>query len=231
MKILINHLTRMKAPNVCVAGLDAKGWHVRPIRRVGHLDIDLIREKSFHVGTEIDLGPLRPCGKSPHVEDRSFSVAKIGEAKPLTSSEFWDRIDVVARGSLIEIFGDELAPHGAGSCVLPQGKGKASLGVLRVRPGEANLLVQKQQVRMALHFRNDLLNLGVTDLRMYDDTLTNPNYELFKYVSAQLNSGVPALLSVGVGRPWATSNDNEWYHYLQVNNVHLSIDPLLQNVS
>ena len=30
MRILINHLTRMKGPHVCVAGIRENGSHIRP---------------------------------------------------------------------------------------------------------------------------------------------------------------------------------------------------------
>jgi hypothetical protein len=44
-------------------------------------------------------------------------------------------------------------------------------------------------------------------------------------VADRLAQGVPALLSVGLTRPFSTRPDEPPLHWLQVNNLHLEDDP------
>jgi hypothetical protein len=47
-------------------------------------------------------------------------------------------------------------------------------------------------------------------------------------VEERLKSGVEAILSVGLTRPWQKRGDTAERHWLQVNNIHLKDDPLWQ---
>jgi hypothetical protein len=47
-------------------------------------------------------------------------------------------------------------------------------------------------------------------------------------VEKRLKSGVEAILSVGLTRPWQKWGDTAERHWLQVNNIHLKDDPLWQ---
>jgi hypothetical protein len=45
-------------------------------------------------------------------------------------------------------------------------------------------------------------------------------------VAYALETGVPAILSVGLTRPFKRDKSDSWRHWLQVNNIHLADDPL-----
>jgi hypothetical protein len=42
MRVVVNHLTRMSSPYVCVTGVDKSGAHIRPVLAAGQLDRTLL---------------------------------------------------------------------------------------------------------------------------------------------------------------------------------------------
>jgi hypothetical protein len=68
----------------------------------------------------------------------------------------------------------------------------------------------------------------VNDLRLYQRDGRTPRRDLFASVEERLKSGVEAILSVGLTRPWQKRSDTAARHWLQVNNIHLEDDPLWQ---
>jgi hypothetical protein len=69
------------------------------------------------------------------------------------------------------------------------------------------------------------LDLSVTDLRLYADDGARPDTAAIRNVAGRLARGVPALLSVGLTRPFSARPDEPPLHWLQVNNIHLEDDP------
>jgi hypothetical protein len=74
VEIAVVHLTRMRAPCICVAGLDRDGRHIRPVPRHGRLTEDDLAAAGgpFAIGAVVDLGATRPCPSPPEVEDHLF---------------------------------------------------------------------------------------------------------------------------------------------------------------
>jgi hypothetical protein len=77
MKIVVNHLTRMRGERICVAGVDwATAEHVRPVTGpTSPLTRELLRSSGglFEIGAVVDLGPVAACGQPPETEDHRFS--------------------------------------------------------------------------------------------------------------------------------------------------------------
>ena len=73
MKVVINHVTRMKTPRICVAGFDPLGLeHVRPTTsRDDPLERDLLREEggAFGMGAVVELGEVVPDPSPPEIEE------------------------------------------------------------------------------------------------------------------------------------------------------------------
>jgi hypothetical protein len=78
---------------------------------------------------------------------------------------------------------------------------------------------------MALSDGSMSLDLSVTDLRLYGDDGGRPDTVQVRDVADRLAQGVPALLSVGLTRPFSARPDEPPLHWLQVNNIHLEDDP------
>lgn len=76
MQVVINHVTRMSSPRICVAGVDrATSEHVRPTTgRSDPITRDLLRENGgpFGMGALVDLGSVTAEPSPPETEDRRF---------------------------------------------------------------------------------------------------------------------------------------------------------------
>jgi hypothetical protein len=83
----------------------------------------------------------------------------------------------------------------------------------------------REVVRMALSDGDFALDLSVTDLRLYSSDGSRPDIARVRDVASRLARGVPALVSVGLTRPFSSRPDEPSVHWLQVNNIHLEDNP------
>lgn len=100
MRIVVNHLTRMQAEYICVAGINAaNGQHVRPVLARGRLTPDLLALNGgpFDLAALIDLGPVQYCGYVPVLEDHAFSLRHMEKIKLLSPAYFWAVLQHVAQ--------------------------------------------------------------------------------------------------------------------------------------
>lgn len=224
MEIVINHLTRMGPPHICVAGFDRDAMtHVRPVLRYGRLThSDLQANRGiFAIGARVDLGAVVDVGQPPELEDRQFTPpARL--VSMLSGPSFWGLLQEISRPTLAAIFGDALTLDPPG-LTLAVGSGASSLGCLWPRDTPRLYVNPKGQVRMLLADGGTDLNLSVTDVRLYEDDLRTPNSDRINAVADRLRRGVEVVLAVGVGRAYPPDEPRHW---LQVNNVHFKDDPL-----
>lgn len=234
MRILVNHLTRMSAPHVCVAGLDIEtGTHIRPLPFGQRLDMSSLASRGgiFDLGTIIDLGPVTPCGQPPEIEDVRFRLDEADHVSPVFASKFWERLESAARSSLSDIFGPDLRPDGKrpdrSKRSVPIGGGAASLGCLRLRDAPTLTVGPWQNVEIRFDDGSGTVVLAVTDVRFMDESLKKPMPAVVNRVAADLRRTSQVILSVGLGRPYCPPDDGgPKRHWLQVNNVFFAEDPL-----
>jgi hypothetical protein len=230
MKIIVNHLTRMRAGYICVAGIDVEsGRHVRPVLGGRNLGTGLLARHGgpFDMGAVVELGRTASTGQPPEIEDYQFEQRAAVRLKDLPPGEFWAWLQRVARPHLREIFGAALSLQGHG-CVVAPGTGMASLGCLLALRPPLLRLTEQGKIRCLLPSRTVTLDLAVTDLRLYtyEGGQYVPRHALVQHVAARLERGVRSILSVGLGRPWDKLDGSAPQHWLQVNNLHLEDDPL-----
>lgn len=229
MRVLINHLTRMRKPYVCVAGIRADGAHVRPVLRCWQLNRALLQSKGGHfsLGAVVDLGSVVPRPTPPEVEDVVFVPDQVKLVKTLEGDEFRTQMAKVAKSSLQQIFGDELGRMSRTAAAVPEGRGKASLGVLRVNHGvtlHSEERLGEAAIRCTFRDRGlGELSLKVTDLRLWKEDQITPDRSRISAVSSQLAG---CMLSVGLTRARSYSSYPGPQHWLQVNNVFPDSDPL-----
>jgi hypothetical protein len=73
MRIVVNHVTRMTAPRICVAGVDPKALEdVRPTTTANNpITRELPREEGgpFGIGAVVELGSTQRVSTPPETED------------------------------------------------------------------------------------------------------------------------------------------------------------------
>lgn len=229
MRIIVNHLTRMQAGYICVAGVDAdSGRHVRPV--VGHrMGRALLRRHGgpFEMGAVVDLGPTAPVGSPPEVEDRSFNPRNARCETDAAPGYFWRLLERVARESLASIFGEDLERHGR-TYAMAAHTGGASLGVLRPAMLALSREAASGKLRLRLSDGGEPVSLSVTDLRLYEADHETPRVAVVEDLAVRIAQGATALVSLGLTRPYRALGDTARRHYLQANNIHLADTPLWQ---
>jgi hypothetical protein len=223
MRLLINHLTRMQTGHICVAGVDLdRSRHVRPVLEAGRLTADFLARNQgpFDMARIVELGPLRACPSRPHLEDHIFNPLAVRVERTAGADEFWTILSRMSRPRLREIFGDALHLLGPSSCGVQPFTGLASLGCLIPAEKPSLWLRADGSIRIDIRDGEFSLNLGVTDLRLYQADHSTPDHALVAAAAEAIVRSRGLILSVGLTRPFMNVN------WLQLNNLHLMESPL-----
>jgi hypothetical protein len=230
MRIVVNHLTRMTAPRICVAGIEPESLrHVRPTTPAyDPITRQLLREHGgvFGVGTVVDLGSVRPQPSPPETEDHQFQTSRARHVKDLTGNEFVALLDEVAVASLEDGFGPDLERVGWKYAVQP-GMGDGSLAVIQPRR-RPKLEVEGTYGRLQLRFDDPdpPTYLPVTDVRFFEPDHRTIRRDVVDDVAQRLRSGVDAYLMLGLARAFQARNDDRERHWLQLNSLVLADRPV-----
>ncbi|MFZ1934614.1 MAG: hypothetical protein WCB27_16560 [Thermoguttaceae bacterium] len=235
MRILINHLTRMHGGHICVAGVDLQTRrHVRPMLANYPLPFDLLARYGgpFEIAMIVDLGSPRAAAVAPHVEDHVFVPARAKAERLAAAHEFWSLLEELRRANLREIFGSALHEVSRGRWVTDPGEGTASLGLIRPA-APPQLYIEtvaggKQRIRMKLSDGQFQADAGVTDIRLFGDDHATPDAARVRATAQRIADSRDVILSVGLTRQFRVSDRAPYYHWLQVNNIHLPAEPLWQ---
>ena len=235
MQIVITHLTRMGDPHICLAGIDKKWKHWRPVLASRKSDEDWKPDRRwlrseggpFHLGAKVDLGDVRHEPVPPDVEDTVVDVKQVKFIEDLDREHFWKILDGLAQDSLRSIFGPELESRGLTSASMQVGTGERSLGILRLGGAkiEERFEPRKGKPEIRLVFEDPdfgKLELNVTDLRLWED-YNNPKKDRVKRIQGKLDDCLVA--AVGLTGAWGPEG-KEKRHWLQVNNIFPRNDPL-----
>jgi hypothetical protein len=227
-RIVINHLTRMEAPRICVAGIAPDtGRHIRPTTGRGNpLTRELLVENGgpFAHGNLIELGALTPNPAPPETEDCLFWPDRVQVVGRVSPDRYLELLRKHSCRSLGSLFGDELVGHGWGYAV-DKDRRSASLGILRSRRPD---LVEDDygKLRLRLGGRPKPAYLSVTDVRFVEPDHKTIRAEVVADVRARMRSGVEVLLMLGLARPFQRSEDDRERHWLQVNGICMADRPL-----
>jgi hypothetical protein len=229
MRIVVNHLTRMDAPRICIAGLDpATGQHVRPVtERAAPLTRSLLCEEGgeLDLGILLDLGELTPTPSPPETEDhllRSRRPHALGQVSP---NRYLELLRQHAHESIHAIFGPDLIRH-SWNYAVDRNRGSCSLGILRLRR-RAGLEVDRYgKLRLKLAIEHKTAFLPVTDVRFVAADHRTIKTDVVADVAARMHRGVEVLLMVGLSREFAKPGDDHERHWLQVNGICLADRPL-----
>lgn len=220
MRILVDHLTRMAAGYICVAGVDDRGCHIRPVLGT-RIPANHLKERGgvFAIGAIVDIGHTTPTGQSPEVEDHAFDLVRASHVADDTD-RMWTHLMADAELSLVDIFGHELTKTRR-SAYVPPGAGRASLGTFE--PGYRPKVFIDSYGKIRCEIVDPglgELNLSVTDVRLYNGDAWASNGSAVQRIATRIERGETVRLSVGLGRAHTISSFGITGHWLQVNNVH-----------
>lgn len=231
MRIVMNHITRMTAPRICVAGIDIETLeHVRPttspsdpITRV------LLRQEGgpFRIGATVDLGAVRAEPTPPENEDHRFETSQVRYVTELAAHDFLHALDAVSCASLEEGFGPDLKRVTAWKFAVEAGKGDRSLAVIRARRRPV-LEIDDRYGRLQLRFNDPdpPTYLSVTDVRFYEPDQKTVRVDVVDDVVRRIRTGVGAYLMLGLARATQMPNDDRERHWLQLNGLCLVDRPV-----
>jgi len=228
-QMVITDLTRMRDPNVCIAGYDRDWTSLRPVvpfRGIPqwflHKDGSLVI-RPFAV-VEFDF--LRPAPEASHTEDweidrfhRRLVTAQLPEEKRLRI------LERTQSGSVAEIFEAEI--HGDAGCYLNAGEGERSLGT--IRPAEFLHLTYepkdggKWDYRIAFRdLREQTYRLSVTDLAFrcfLDHSRVEGGHQADELAAdlTRLFNERTTFLRIGLARHWERFPDR---CYLQITGIY-----------
>jgi hypothetical protein len=233
LTIVVNHLTRMRPGFICAAGIDMiTGQHIRPVLPYKNLETTFLKREGgiFAMGEVLRLGRARAAGIPPEIEDYYFDPAKAKCLRTADDKSFWDTLMKSANEKVHDLFGPDLKPVPGGQFAVEQGKGSASLGCLRPASTPRMYLKRREgkpdQIRISFEDGTHAIDASLTDLRFYGSDYVTADPKLVDRANEKFNSGAKVILSVGLTRAFASSEDQQPLHWLQVNNVHFADKPL-----
>jgi hypothetical protein len=229
MRVVINHLTRMDAPRICIAAIaPGTGRHIRPRTGPGNpLTRELLVENGgpLALGSLVELGETIPTPEPPETEDCLFTPNGMRVVGRLSPNRYLELLRQHAQHRVQAIFGDELLRHGR-SYAIEKGCGAASLGILRTRRAPDLKLDRFGKLRLHLKDASPAALLPVTDVRFVEADHKTIKTDVVADVNARLQRGVQVLLMVGLARAFQRSEDDSERHWLQVNGLCMSDRPL-----
>jgi hypothetical protein len=229
VRIVMNHITRMAAPRICIAGIDQQEVeHVRPTTPADDLitrELLQVHGGPLAIGAEVELGDVEPDGSAPELEDHRFQTAELQHVRDLGSDEFLELLGQIAATDLQAAFGPALRRHDW-KYAIDVGRGRASLAVIR-SVTMPHLEVDERFGKLQLRWDDPdpPTYLSVTDVRFYEHDQSTIREDTVDDVNHRLASGVGCWLMLGVARPWLKPKDTRERHWLQLNGLVLQDRP------
>jgi hypothetical protein len=234
-QIAITDLTRMRVPNVCIAGYTKDGACLRPIVPFRGIPEWFLRKNDrliIRPFAVVEFDFVRPVPEAPHMEDweidrfhRRLIIAHLPEEKRLRL------LEKTARDSVADIFGTKI--HNDFGFYVQAGEGERSLGT--ICPAEFTHLICEPKTGGKWDYRlvfkdqaAQTYRLAVTDLayRHYLDyarvQLNYPLDELIPRLTRIFNRRT-TFLRIGLARLWEKYPDR---CYLQVTGIYTFPDYL-----
>jgi hypothetical protein len=225
MKIVVNHVTRMEAPRICVAGFDPSTLkHIRPTSPPGDpLTRRLLGEEGgpFRMGAFVDIGAITPAPSPPETEDHLFDANRVRHKRDLNDEVFLEQLTAIRAADLGSAFGPDLERVGRTYAVEPD-RGGNSLAVLRVESRPLLEINKYDELKLRYNDTEPPTYLSVKDVRFFEDDHKTIKTSAVDDVSRRLRRGVDAFLMLGLTRAWSKPGDTHERHWLQLNGLCLA---------
>ena len=108
LRILINHLTRMRYPNYCIAGIDIyEKIHYRPkfFKVFGRIKGECLEESGgpLSLGNIIEILQVKPKPEGAQTENVLFKIENVKVIRKVPKAEFWNWLSEVSNDSMDSI--------------------------------------------------------------------------------------------------------------------------------
>ncbi len=225
MLIIVNHVTRMKSPRICLAGVDAETFeHIRPTTPPSDLMTrTLLRQNGgpFGVGALVELGPVQAEPNPPETEDHRFATANARRVEDLSDDEYLAVLQEVSVATVENAFGPDLECVSYRKYAIEPGRGTQSLAVVRLQ-GRPHLRCNDwRKLLLELDDPDTPCSLSMTDVRFYKSDQTTINGDVVEDVNDRLSAGVDAFLMLGLARAFVAAGFDRRLHFLQGNGLCL----------
>jgi hypothetical protein len=223
MQIVINHVTRMTHPRICVAGIDpATHRHVRPVTARE----DLITRGSmranggpFALGALVDIGSAVPTPDRPETEDHRFATRHATHIEDLDDDAYLELLGQASDPDMRSAFGPDLVEIRPRKFAFPAGRGTRSLAV--VPAVDPQLRINFGNLYMSFGSSDGQAKVHVTDIRFYEADHTTLNAGVVDDVKRRLRSKVPAYIMLGLARAMPDPDGGD-VHWLMANGLCLA---------
>lgn len=224
MRIVANHVTRMSAPRICVAGVDIESFeHVRPTTPASDpITPDLLREEGgpFRMGAVVELGATQPAPTPPETEDHRFRTACARLVEDMDGDEFLALLEMVSSPYISSAFGPALERL-RWNYAVARGCGDRSLAVVRARKRPELEVDRYGKLRLRIDDVDPQAYVSVTDMRFYAEDQKTIRDRVVQSVRLRLRRGVGAFLMLGLARAYQGRDDDRERHWLQLNGLCL----------
>jgi hypothetical protein len=224
MRIVVNHVTRMASPRICVAGIDVDCFeHVRPTTPAGDpITRDLLREEGgpLRMGAVVELGATQPFPVPPETEDHRFRTSSVRLVEDMEGDEFLTLLELVSSPDISAAFGPALERL-RWNYAVERGRGDRSLAVVRARKRPELEVDRYGKLRLRIDDVDPQAYVSVTDVRFYGEDQKTIRDRVVQSVSLRLRRGVGAFLMLGLARAYRAKEDDRERHWLQLNGLCL----------
>lgn len=217
-EILITDVTRMRRPNICVAGY--AGGRTYRLDSPSPTEGTLASSGGLRPGDLVDVfWRARPDIKPPHVEDGEWRLSSLRRVRRISPESLTRFLEEHAAASVRHAFGEPKLTGKGGNPAFPSGQGDRSLASVLAH----NVRVRIQYNRPRVDFADasdSWKNLPFEDLMIHQhlDACVHCQSRTEQMLTGEFDCE-RAVLRVGLGRPFA-SDDHPAACWLQVNGIY-----------
>jgi hypothetical protein len=228
VRIVVNHLTRMRSGRICIAGIDLeRSRHVRPVTpKTDVLTRDLPTENGgpLELAALVDIGQPAPVPHPPETEDHRVATRDLKRVRTLDADEYLQALHAIAVPDLETLSGQ---PCNAGNGSTPSTKVTAMpRRPWSKRGADPNWRSTGTGSCGCVSTTQIPTFVSVADIRFVEPDHSTVRTDIVDDVHARLQRGIGVYVMFGLSRAFTATGDDQDRHWLQVNGLCLEDRPV-----
>jgi hypothetical protein len=229
VRIVVNHLTRMRSGRICIAGIDLeRSRHVRPVTpKTDVLTRDLLTENGgpLELAALVDIGQPAPVPHPPETEDHRVATRDLKRVRTLDADEYLQALHAIAVPDLEAAFGPALQRR-KWKYAVDERHGHASAAVVKARRRPKLEVDRYGKLRLRFNDPDVPTFVSVADIRFVEPDHSTIRTDIVDDVHARLQRGIGVYVMFGLSRAFTATDDDQDRHWLQVNGLCLEDRPV-----